>query len=288
MEEIEKEKARQQSQAEALEEVEDHSISDKGESSKLFGGWKVVTGLGNQEAMKKIINGTLLEYHKEMKASPIVIFGGNDKAQYPEIRISGNSFASVAETDTPDPKFFSMIVPTNENGKFRYFLRKGVGKARNESLLELSEVEIDEICRVANQKYFPFLLSIQGKFFRSMKEFNDQLPESVTIREGKNSKIIFRIDEGDVVFKRDKTTVMPNMSIRVWDFGGRNGWFPQKPGVNMSCFNFFLLVNAAFKNFIPDVKSLSKSYFSSLKQMIQNYEDVSEENMDDDVEPLLN
>ena len=287
LDEMEKERAKQQSLAETLEDVEDKTASIEGDSSLLFGGWKVVTGLGDKEAMKKTIDGTLLGYHQEIEGSPIVIFGGNDKAQYPEIRISGNSFMTSTDGETPDPKFFSMIMPANENEGFRYFLRKGVGKNKNESLLELSDREIDEICRVANQVYFPFLDTIQGKFFKSMKEFNESLPETTTIRDGKINKIIFRIDEGDLVFKKDKTTVMPNMSVRVWEFGGRNGWFAKKPGVTMSCFNFFLLVNAAFKNFIPDMKSLSRNYFSSMKKIKGFYEQSSDENMDEIAEPLV-
>jgi hypothetical protein len=287
MDEIEKEREKQQSLTETLENIEDKPTSVEGESSVVIGGWKIVTGLGDKENMKKIIDGTLFGYHKEMEESLVIIFGGNTKAQYPEIRISGNSFVSSHDVDTPDPKFFSMIVPTDVNGEYRYFLRKGVGKAKNDSMLELTESEINEICEIANQKFFPFLQSIQGKFFKSVKDFDDKLPESVTIRDGKTTKIVFKIDEGSLVFKKDKTTAMPNMSVRVWEFGFRNGWHAKKPGVTMSCFNFFLLVNAAFKNFIPDVKSLVQGYFSSMKQIKQAYEQSSDENMDDDIEPLI-
>lgn len=287
MDEIEKERSRQQSQTESLENIEDKPTNtNEGESSRVFGGWKIVTGLGDQENMKKIIDSTLLGYHKEMQESQVIIFGGNERAQYPEVRISGNSFFNTSDAENLESKYFSMILPTHENGKCRYFLRKGVGKGKNDSMLELSELEIDDICRVANKVFFPFLLSLQGVFMHSAKEFNDKLPESVTIRDGKTMKLVFKIDEGDMLFKKGRNTVMPNISVRIWEFGGRDGWFARKPGVTMSCFNFYLLVNAAFKSFIPDVKSLMRSYFLSMKKIKQLYEDVSEENMDD-VEPLV-
>lgn len=287
MDEIEKERSRQQSQTESLENIEDKPTNtNEGESSRVFGGWKIVTGLGDQENMKKIIDSTLLGYHKEMQESQVIIFGGNERAQYPEVRISGNSFFNTSDAENLESKYFSMILPTHENGKCRYFLRKGVGKGKNDSMLELSELEIDDICRVANKVFFPFLLSLQGVFMHSAKEFNDKLPESVTIRDGKTMKLVFKIDEGDMLFKKGRNTVMPNISVRIWEFGGRDGWFARKSGVTMSCFNFYLLVNAAFKSFIPDVKSLMRSYFLSMKKIKQLYEDVSEENMDD-VEPLV-
>jgi hypothetical protein len=284
--EIEKERAKQQSQLESLENIEDSvDVVSEGESSRFFGGWKIVTGLGDKENMKRIINGTLLGYHREMQESQVIIFGGNERAQYPEIRISGNSF-NTSDSEKSEAKYFSMILPNDEGGKCRYFLRKGVGKGKNDSMLELDELEIDDICRAANLVFFPFLLSMHGKLVQSAKEFNDQLPESVTIRDGKKTKIVFKIDDGDMLFKKGKSTVMPNMSVRVWEFGGRDGWFARKQGVTMSCFNFYLLVNAAFQNFIPDVKSLVKSYFLSMGKVRGLYEDGSEENMDD-VEPLV-
>lgn len=287
MDEIENERAKHQSQAESLENIEDRaSVVSEGESSRFFGGWKIVTGFGDKENMKKIINGTLLGYHREMQESQVIIFGGNERAQYPEIRISGNSFLNTPDTEKTEAKYFSMILPNEQGGKCRFFLRKGVGKGKNDSMLELGELEIADICREANQVFFPFLLSMQGKFVQSAKEFNDQLPESVTIRDGKMTKLVFKIDEGDMLFKKGKSTVMPNMSVRLWEFGGRDGWFARKQGVTMSCFNFYLLVNAAFKQFIPDVKTLMESYFLSMEKMKQLYEIASEENMDD-VEPLV-
>ena len=282
MPEIEKEKGKQQSMLESLKDVEETPISEEGESN-IFGGWRIVTGLDDRDSAKKSINKALHGYLEDMENSMLVIFGGNSNAQYPEVQISGTNMTS-SDFDNSEAKFFSMIVPT-KGETFRYFLRKGVGKAKNETILELTESEIDEICRVAKEIYFPFLESVQGNIFNFIKDFNDKLPESVTIREiGKSRKIIFKIDEGDLVFKKGKRTVMPNMSIRVWEFGNRNGWFATKSGVTMSCFNFFLLVNAAFANFVPDAKSLVKNYFKSIKQLKEMYAQTDDD-MDD--EPLV-
>jgi hypothetical protein len=236
--------------------------------------------------MKKIVDSTLHGYFQEMGDSMIVVFGGNSKAQYPEVKVSGSSLTTSSDSDNPEPKFFSMIIPPKENGAYRYFLRKGIGKAKNETVLELSESEINEICRVARESYFPFLEKMQGKHVSFVKEFNDQLPNSVTIRGGKSKKVIFKIDEGDMVFNKHKSTVMPNMSVRVWEFGNRNGWFATKSGITLSCYNFYLLVNAAFISFIPDVKSLVNNYFSSMKQLTDLYDHGGDETMDDVDEPL--
>jgi hypothetical protein len=283
MAEIEKEKGKHQSMLESLKDVEEVAISEEGESN-IFGGWKIVTGLDDRDSAKKAINKALHGYLQDMENSMLVIFGGNSNAQYPEVQISATNTTSP-DFDNSDAKFFSMIVPVKEGEVFRYFLRKGVGKAKNETILELTESEINEIRRVAKEIYFPFLESVQGNFFNFVKDFNDKLPESVTIREiGKSRKVVFKIDEGDLVFKKGKRTAMPNMSIRVWEFGNRNGWFATKSGVTMSCFNFFLLVNAAFANFVPDVKSLVKNYFKSITQLKEMYAQTDDD-MDD--EPLV-
>jgi hypothetical protein len=282
--EMEKEKAKQ-NMIESLEEIEETpQPRDEGET-RFFKGWKIVTGFGDQENMKKIIDSTLRGYHQEMNDSMLVVFGGNSKAQYPDVQISGSSFTS-GDFETPEPKFFSMIIPSKKGGEYRYFLRKGLTKAKNESLLELNEAEVNEICKTSKEIFFPYLESLQGKHVNFVKEFNDKLPSSVTLREGKTRKIIFKIDEGDILFKKGKSTVMPNMSVRVWEFGNRNGWFATKPGVTLSCYNFFLLVNACFENFVPDVKTLVNGYFSSMKQMKELYAQENDEMMDDVDEPL--
>jgi hypothetical protein len=233
----------------------------------------IMTGIPDDPSqIAKIVRGTLKQNVEALKQDFIVI-GGNTKLHFPDVKISGSS---EDEKLRDVSKYFSMIIPTQMTAKsqnMKYFIRKGLEKNENETMIEFSEHSLKTIVNTATKVFFPFLKSINGKRVQESHEL-PQKPDAVILEENieKKEKLVLRIDDFDFDFGGRRSRFMPNISIRVWKQGNK-GWYRTQQGVTMSSYNFYFFVQATLKFFVPSVKTIFEGVQEGLNEYAASYDD---------------
>jgi hypothetical protein len=242
----------------------------------------IQTGIPDSPSqIAKIVHGTLKQNVSSLKQDFIMI-GGNSKLHYPDVKISGSS---EDEKLKDVAKYFSMIIPTTmtaNSQSMKYFIRKGVEKVENESMIEFNEYSLRKISENAMKEIFPYFKTINGKRVQAPQELPPK-PECTILEEypEKKEKLVLRIDDFDFDYGGRRTRFMPNISIRMWK-QGRNGWYRLPQGVTMSSYNFYFWVMATIKFFVPSMKTIFDGLHAGLAQYISQYS--AEDNDDDGLE----
>lgn len=237
----------------------------------------IVTGIPESpQQVAKFVRGTLKQNVESLKQELIVI-GGNSKLHYPDVKISGTS---EDEKMKGISKYFSMIIPTKMSPKSqnaKYFLRKGVEKNDNESMIQFSEESLEKICETATKVFFPFFKRVNGHKVANPEDLPER-PENVVLEDysSKKEKLVLRIDDFDFDFGGRRPRYMPNVSIRIWK-QGRNGWFRTPQGVTLSSYNFYFFVMATAKFFVPAVKTIFEGIQEGLNEYVEEYAEVEDE-----------
>lgn len=237
----------------------------------------IATGISESpQQVAKIVRGTIKQNVESLKQELIVI-GGNSRLHYPDVKISG---ASEEEKLKDVSKYFSMIIPTQmtpSSQNVKYFLRKGVEKTDNESMVELSEESFKKMCETGMKIFFPFFKRVNGVKVSNPEDLPIR-PENVILEDypAKKEKLVLRVDDFDFDFGGRKTKYMPNVSIRIWR-QGRNGWFRTLQGVTMSSYNFYYFIMATAKFFVPAVKTIFEGVQEGLKEYVEEYADGDDE-----------
>jgi len=235
----------------------------------------IVTGIPESPAqIAKIVRGTLKQNSASLRQT-FIMLGGNSKLHFPDVRISGSSDKKLTDNAS---KYFSMIIPTKmtENSQqIKYFLRKGIEKVENETMIEFSDDAFQAIQKAATKTIFPYLKSINGKKGQSGADFPER-PESVILADfpEQKEKLILRIDEFDFDYGGRRLRFMPNISMRVWKLG--KTWYRTNRGVTMSSYNFYFFVTATMKFFVEPVKAIFDELHEGLAQFARSYEEDEE------------
>lgn len=237
----------------------------------------IQTGIPESPAqIAKIVRGTLKQNVEALKKDFIVV-GGQTKLHFPDVKISGSS---EDEKLKDVAKYFSMIIPTKltpNSQNVKYFLRKGVEKTDNDTMIEFSEHSLKTICDTTTKVFFPYFKSINGKRAQKPEDLPEK-PDSVILEENhdKKEKLVLRIDDFDFDYGGRRTRYMPNVSIRWWK-PGKSGWYRSTQGVTMSSYNFYFFVMATMKFFVPSVKAIFESLQEGLLEYVTSYDDSEDE-----------
>jgi hypothetical protein len=236
----------------------------------------IQTGIPESPQIAKIVHGTLKQNVSFLKQDFIMI-GGNSKLHYPDIKISGTS---EDEKLKDVAKYFSMIIPTTltENSQnMKYFIRKGIEKTDNETMIEFNETVLRKINETATKEIFPYFKTINGKRVHSPQELPPK-PDSKILEEyhDKKEKLVLRIDDFDFDFGGRRSRYMPNVSIRMWK-QGRNGWYRTPQGVTMSSYNFYFWIMATMKFFVPSMHTIFDALHAGLQTYVVQYDNANEE-----------
>jgi hypothetical protein len=243
----------------------------------------IVSGVANTKEKVDEIAKDFLKKNNESLIKNCFVVGGKSSLHYPDVQLS--CIGQEDKFDDKQIKFFSMIIPTkliDKDEEFRFFIRRGASKVRNETMLELSENEIEKIERQFAEVFWPFLSSINGKKYNSIQELPKK-PDAMIVRDiDEKSKIVFRIEDFQVGLTGK---VMPNLSIRKWEYKKR-GWSASEQGFILSCYNFFLFASVTLKAFLTNVKIVFGNLNESLRDIIEG--DEIENDNDNEIEPFPN
>jgi hypothetical protein len=251
----------------------------------------VVTGLTDSPTMNQIARDILSSHCESLKKKCFVI-GGESLAHFPDVKITlHNPSASTDPKIIESGKFFSMIFPTKmhpDSQEIRYFLRKGIEKSGNESMIEMNENDLRKMEEGFVKTFGPFLRKLNGEKFASVSEIPKR-PESIIVKSlGERSNLVFRIDDF-AAMDSGKTRVMPNLSIRIWEHG-RNGWHMTKKGVTLSAYNCHFFFATTIGVFLDQVKLVFENFSGSMEEIVSNFENANDETEFEisDIEPFPN
>lgn len=254
-------------------------------NQKIF----ITTGLPDASSLQKISQEMLISHCASLQKKCFVI-GGDSKAHFPDMKITCTSPTVDPGFAEDAAKFFSMIIPTrmhSESQQYRFFLRKGADKLDNETMIELSEDNLEQIESVYSKSFGPYLKKLHGQKFDSIEAIPKK-PDAVILNViNERSNLIFRID--DFTFDSGKTRIMPNLSLRIWEHG-RSGWHMTKRGVTLSTFSCHFFVATTIGIFLDQVKAIFGNLQSSLQDVVWNFETFNNENSEKDgeIEPFPN
>lgn len=289
----------EQLQIEKEEEAEIEALEHQGKIAGTggFGARKsffkqqvqVLTGVNDKIEPEQIAN--VLSANLDSLKKKCFVVGGETKAHFPDVRIiSGNNSANLTPEENDDvSKFFSIIIPTKmhpDSQDFKYFLRKGVQKVENETLIELTETELKQMQDTYAKSFAPYLKGLNGARFKSVLDIPKK-PQSLILRDiDEKTKLIFKIDEYQGLAP-GQTRLFPNISIRVWEYSKR-GWAATKKGVTISSFNFHLFMSITLEAFLDNVKTVFGFLHEQLNEMCGTNEptDLSGGRDSDVVEPF--
>jgi hypothetical protein len=171
-----------------------------------------------------------------------------------------------------------MIFPTKmhlESQEIRYFLRKGVEKMGNETMIELTEEDLRKMEEGFLKTFGPYLRKLNGEKFASVGEVPKR-PEAMIVKSlSERSNLGFRIDDF-AAMDTGKSRIMPNLSIRIWEHG-RNGWHMTKKGVTLSGYNCHFFFNTTIGIFLDQLKMLFDNLSASMQDIVANFEIQSDE-----------
>lgn len=243
----------------------------------------VLTGSIDLNSTLKISREILASHCASLQRKCFVI-GGDSKAHFPDIKITLTS-PTVDQTFVDESaKFFSMIIPTrmhSDSQAYRFFLRRGVEKSDNETMIELSESELKKIENVYSDVYGPYLKKLNGQQFETIEEIPKK-PDAVVLRTiSDRSNLTFRID--DFIDSGKNQKIFPNLSIRVWEYG-RNGWHITRKGVTLSAYNCHYFVYTTIGIFLEQIKALFDNLHQCMQDVVYNFENA--ESLDEKIQEI--